>query len=1072
MFAKTKVFSSASKKSLSLPQLDQVQFDSFHWFIEKGIRQVFDEYSPIKDYTGKEFELYWGDYWFDDSKTTETKARRDFLTYEAPWRVMVKLINKQTKETKEQEIYLGELPMMTSKGTFIVNGVEKVVISQLIRSSGVYFVESSLRGGKQTFGAKILPNRGSWLEFDIDAYGTIGVKIDKKRRVAITSLLRIFGLETDEQIKKQFAEVDKSSGFIEKTLKIDSAKSVAEAHLEIYKRLKPGELPVLENAKSFLEAMFQRPERYDLGEVGRFKLNQRLFGDSKPKNYSQAERLLNQQDLVAVVKEMIRLSNTPGAKPDDIDHLGNRRIRAVGELLKERLVVGMGRARRIIQDRISTVDPATINPAQLIVPKPIISAIKEFLMLSQLSHYNEQTNPLSQLEHKRRISSTGPGGLKRERAGLEVRDVHLSHYGRICPIQTPEGANIGLVASYACLSRVNHLGFIETPYIEVKNGKITGKVIWLDAYEEEKYKIAHGAAELNEKGELIKNIVRVRISGGVDAVRKQDVDLIDASAHQLVSIAAGLIPFLENTDGNRALMGSNMQRQAVPCIIPQAPLVGTGFEEKAAYDSGQVIVSQGEGEVIEADAEKIIIKYLKPEKKQIVYQLSKFLKTNQYTCINQRPLVKKGDRVQKGQVIADGESTDKGVLALGQNLLVAFLPWYGYNFEDAIIISERVVKEDLFSSVHIHEFSCDVRETKLGSEMTTPDIPNVAEEKLKDLDEEGVVRIGAEVKENDILVGKITPRGEEELSAEEKLLRAIFGEKAKDVKDSSLRLEHGRRGRVVGVKVFSRDKGDKLQPGVIKRIYIEVAELRKITVGDKLAGRHGNKGVVSIIVPVEDMPYLEDGTPVDIVLNPVGVIKRMNLGQILETHLGWAASRLGYRAVTPVFSGAKEDQIKQELKTAGLPESGQARVFDGRTNEAFGNKITVGYIYIMKLNHLVEDKIHMRSIGPYSLITQQPLGGKARGGGQRFGEMEVWALEGYGAAHTLQEVMTIKSDDIFGRAATYEALVKGEEIKKPNIPASFAVMVSELKGMALGTELIGEKTQAERRAEEAEDEED
>ncbi len=1064
MFVKTKVFSSLQKEVLPLPKLDENQFKSFRWFIEQGIKQVFSEYSPIKDYTGKDLELQFGRYWFDEPKASEEKARRDFLTFEAPWRVIVSLVNKKTGEVKEQEIYLGELPMMTSKGTFIVNGVERVVISQLIRSSGVYFAENTARA-KKLFGAKILPGRGSWLEFDTDMAGTIGVRIDKKRRVHATSLLRVFGMEIDEEILKAFADIDKT-GYIQKTLKNDGAKDATSAYLEVYKRLRPGEMAVFENAKSFLDAMFKKTERYDLSDVGRFKLSQRLFDINDVKKYSPQERLLDKKDIVAVIREIIRLNTTPGALPDDIDHLGNRRIRAVGEILRDRLIVGMSRMRRTIQDRMSTIDLDTSNPAQLIFPRPLVSAVKDFLMTSQLSHFTEQINPLSQLEHKRRISSMGPGGLKRERAGLEVRDVHLSHYGRICPVQTPEGPNIGLVSQFSSFSRINNLGFIETPYLKVKNAKITQEIRWMDAYEEEKYLIAYGTLKRNEKGEIQDKEVKTRRGHDILMVKPSLVEYIDASAQQLISIATGLIPFLENTDGNRALMGSNMQRQAVPCIVPQAPLVSTGFEERAAYDSGELVISEGDGEVISCDGSKIAIRYAHPEKVERVYELKKFSITNQYTCINQKPIVKKGDKVKNGQVIADGESTDSGVLALGQNLMVAFMTWGGYNFEDAIVISERVVKNDIFSSVHIHVFNCDVRETKLGDEQTTPDIPNVSEERLKDLDEEGIVRIGAEVRENDILVGKITPRGEEELSAEEKLLRAIFGEKAKEVKDSSLKLDYGRQGRVIKVKIFSRDRGDKLPPGVIKRVYVEVAELRKIKVGDKLAGRHGNKGVVSIIVPVEDMPYLQDGTPIDVILNPVGVIKRMNLGQILETHLGWAASKLEYRAITPVFSGANEENIKQELKQAGLPESGQTAVFDGKSGEVLGDRVTVGIIYLMKLNHLVEDKIHMRSIGPYSLITQQPLGGKARGGGQRFGEMEVWALEGYGSAHTLQEILTIKSDDIFGRAATYESLVKGEPIKKPNIPASFVVLVNELKGMALGVKVLGERTLAERRAEE------
>jgi DNA-directed RNA polymerase subunit beta len=802
--------------------------------------------------------------------------------------------------------------------------------------------------------------------------------------------------------------------------------------------------------------MFKKEERYDFGEVGRYKFNQRVYGKLDAPANGSYEKLLNLNDVVAVLRQIISMNNDPKAKPDDIDHLGNRRIKAVGEMLQERLMVGMVRMRRAIQDRMSTCDPLTAVPAQLVAANVLLKPAKDFLMNSQMSQFMDQVNPLSQLEHKRTISSMGPGGLKRERAGFEVRDVHISHYGRLCPIQTPEGPNIGLVVRFAAYSRLNPFGFIETPYLRVDQGKITSAIVWLDAYEEEKYHIAHGSTVYDARGIIIEKEVKVRFNGEVKVVAPKAVDCIDVAPQQLLSMSAGLIPFLENTDPNRALMAANMQRQAVPCVLPQAPLVGTGFEERSASDSGQLLISGYDGEVVKADASEIVIAYSEAGKhKTQRYVLTKFSRSNQGTCIHQRPLVGVGDKVSRGQAIADGESTDHGVLSLGQNLLVAFLPWYGFNFEDAIVISERVLKEDRFTSITIKEVICEVRDTKLGPEITTFDIPNVSEGRLKDLDEDGVVRIGAEVEANDILVGKITPRGEAELSAEEKLLRAIFGEKAKEVKDTSLRLEHGRQGRVIGIKVFSRDKGDKLSPGVIKRIHVEVAELRKVTAGDKLAGRHGNKGVVSIVVPEEDMPYLADGTPVDVVLNPLGVVGRMNIGQILETHLGWAAHSLGYRAVTPVFTGAKEQEIKQELKTAGLPESGQTAVYDGKTGECIGERITVGYIYIMKLSHMVEDKIHMRATGPYTLITQQPLGGKARMGGQRFGEMEVWALEGYGAAHTLQEMLTIKSDDIFGRTSTMESLIKGEPIKKPNLPASFAVLVSELRALGFKVDLIG-----------------
>jgi DNA-directed RNA polymerase subunit beta len=1055
MFVKTKVFTSHPHVTTEIPPLNKIQFDSFRWLVEKGISRVFKEYSPIHDYTAKELELSFANYWLDEPKISETQARHDGLSYEAPLRVKTILVNLKTKEKKEQDIYFGDFPQMTSRGTFVVNGVERTVVSQLTKSAGVYFTLSPFKQ-RQIFGAQILPARGSWIEFETDPQGVIGVRIDKKRRVPATAFLRIFGLETDEAILKAFQDVDASSQYLAKTLKHDTAQTVADAYLEVYRRLKPGEPPVYDNAKSFLDNMFKKEERYDFGEVGRFKFNQRLYGKMNLASDGSYAKLLSLEDVKAVIRQIIVMNNDPKARPDDIDHLGNRRIKAVGEMLQERLMVGMVRMRRAIQDRMSTCDPLVATPAQLVVTSALLKPVKDFLMNSQLSQFMDQVNPLSQLEHKRTISSMGPGGLKRERAGFEVRDVHISHYGRVCPIQTPEGANIGLVSRFAAYSRLNPFGFIETPYLKVEKGRVTSEIVWLDAYEEEKYRIAHGSTQYDHKGNISEKEVRVRFKGEIQVIQPKEVEYLDISPQQLVSISAGLIPFLENTDPNRALMAANMERQAVPCVLPQAPLVGTGFEERAAKDSGQLLLADRDGEVIKVDASQIVIAYPDSGKhKNHTYRLTTFSRSNQDSCIHQRPLVKVGDKIKRGQMIADGESTTNGVLSLGQNLLVAFLPWYGYNFDDAIIISERVLKEDRFTSVTIKEFICEVRDTKLGPEITTFDIPNVSEERLKDLDEEGIVRIGAEVEANDILVGKITPRGEAELSAEEKLLRAIFGEKAKEVKDTSLRLEHGRKGRVIGIKVFSRDKGDKLSPGVIKRIHVEIAELRKVSAGDKLAGRHGNKGVVSIVVPEEDMPYLSDGTPVDVVLNPLGVVGRMNIGQILETHLGWAAHSLGYRAITPVFAGAKESEIKQELKTAGLPQSGQTAVYDGKTGECLGEKITVGYIYIMKLSHMVEDKIHMRATGPYALITQQPLGGKARMGGQRFGEMEVWALEGYGAAHTLQEMLTIKSDDIFGRTSTMEALIKGEKIKKPNLPASFAVLVSELRALGFKVDLLG-----------------
>jgi len=1042
----TKLFSSHPESFIKQQFLAEIQTTSWDWFVKKGLKELFDEISPIRDYSGKDLELYFLDYYFDEPKYDEETARFKSLFYEAPLRAKVKLVNHRNKSTKEQEVYLGDFPIMTNRGTFIINGIERVVVSQLIRSAGIFFAADAFKARK-LFGAKIIPNRGAWLEFGTDPDGTVNVKIDRHRKTPVTNLLRIFGLEKNEEIIKTFSDVDKGPlKFIEATLKKDAAKSVPASYTEIYKRLRPGDLATPENAKSLIDAMFQRIDRYNLSRVGRFKFNQRLGIKNKE------SQVLDLQDLILVVKEIIKLNNSPLAEPDDIDHLGNRRIRAVGELLQNRLYVGFARLRRIIQDRMSTLDLETLTATQLINARPLVAIIKEFFASSQLSQFMDQVNPLSELEHKRRLSAMGPGGLTRERAGFEVRDVHISYYGRICPIETPEGQNIGLISHLANYARLNEYGFLETPYLKVKNGKVTQKVIWLNALDEEKYKIAQGSAELDSNKRIIKDNVEVRFGGKPETYPKEQVELIDSAPNQMVGVAASLVPFLEHDDANRALMGSNMQRQAVPSIKPQAPLVSTGIEEKAAFDSGRLLIAESDGEVLEVDGRSIVVE--EAGKKKRNYLIHKFRRSNYYTCISQRPLVKKGQKIKKGDVLADCASTEAGVLALGQNLLVAFISWEGANFEDAIILSERVRKDDLFTSIYIEDFYCDIRDTKLGPEVTTPDIPNVPEDKLKNLDEEGIIRIGAEVNAGDILVGKISPKGEVELTSEEKLLRAVFGEKAADVRDASLVLPHGKSGRVVGIKIFSRDRGDKLEPGVIKKIQIDIAQLRKVRAGDKLAGRHGNKGVISQVRPAEDMPYLEDGTPVDIILNPLGIASRMNLGQVFETHLGMAAHKLGYRAVTPVFVGADEYQIKDELKKAGLPETGKITLYDGRTGQPFSQPITVGYIYMMKLNHLVEDKIHMRSTGPYSLITQQPLGGKAQFGGQRFGEMEVWALEGYGAAHCLQEMLTIKSDDVFGRGAAFESIIRGERIKNPSIPSAFNVLVNELKALALGVEAV------------------
>jgi len=1049
----TKIFSShpfLSQPLIKQPFLAEIQHSSWDWFVKKGIKELFNEISPIKDSSGKGLELYFIDYYFDEPKYDEETAWSKDLTFEAPLRAKVKLVNNFTKETKEQEIYIGDFPIITSRGTFIINGVERVVVSQLIRSPGVYFTAKNYHGRK-LFGAKVIPDRGSWLEFETDHDGFIGVKIDRHRKAAITDLLKIFAsiakqkkFENNEDIIKLFSDIDNGQiKFIETTVKKSGSKVVQDSYAEVYKRLRPGDLATFENAKNLIDAMFERKDRYNLSDPGRFKFNQRL--DIKERK----EPVLDVDDIILIIKEIIRLNNNPTVEPDDIDHLGNRRVKSVGELLQGRLRIGFARLRRIATDRMSTLDINTLTPVQIVNTRPLVAIVREFFATSQLSQFMDQINPLAELEHKRLLSSMGPGGLTRERAGFEVRDVHISHYGRICPIQTPEGQNIGLINRLSNFARVNNLGFLETPYAKVKNGKIQDGIVWFDAINEEKYKIAQGSTKI-KNNKIKDDVVEIRYKGKPTVCQKEEVDFIDVAPNQMTSIATALIPFLEHDDANRALMGSNMQRQAVPSIKPSVPLVSTGMEEKAAIDSGRAVISQTDGVVVEVDANKIVVEDSSGKKK--IYNLYKFKRSNYFTCISQQPLVEKRQKVKKGDVLADGTSIDNDALALGQNLLVSFISWEGANFEDAIILSERVVRDDLFTSIHIEDFYCDVRETKLGAEMTSSDIPNVSEEKLKNLDEEGIIRVGAEVRANDILVGKISPKGEAEVSSEEKLLRAIFGEKARDIKDTSLVMPHGKSGRVVGVKIFSRDHGDKLEPGIIKRIQVEVAQLRKVRAGDKLAGRHGNKGVISQIRPVEDMPYLEDGTPVDIILNPLGVASRMNLGQILETHLGLAAGKLGYRAVSPIFCGATENEIKEELKKAGLPIDGKLKVIDGRTGNAFPVPVTVGYIYMLKLNHLVEDKIHMRSIGPYSLITQQPLGGKAQFGGQRFGEMEVWALEGYGAAHTLQEILTIKSDDVLGRTATFEAIIRNEKIKSPNIPSAFNVLLNEIKALGLDIE--------------------
>jgi len=1080
------------------PSLIEIQTASYQWFFQEGLGELLDEISPIEDFTGKNFSLSFGRYWLEEPKYTPSEALKKNLTYKAPLRCQVSLLIKPTREVREQEVFLGSFPIMTPGGTFIISGIERVVVSQIVRSYGVLFVAEEF-GERKLFGAKIIPNRGAWLELETSNKDVISIKVDRKRRVLATTLLRAFGYGTDEELFHLFADVNTNPehDYIRATIERDPAKSREEGAVETYKRLRPGELVTPEAATHFLENMFFNPKRYDLGRVGRYKINQRL---NKEIPNTLKNRVLLVEDLVDVIREIIRLNNTPDAQPDDIDHLKNRRIRTVGELVQNRVRIGLLRLERIVKDRMAVSDPATVTPASLINVRPINAVLQEFFASSQLSQFMNQTNPLAGLEHKRTLSATGPGGLSRERAGFEARDVHQSHYGRICPIQTPEGPNIGLVGYLTTFGRVNEYGFIETPYYrvkkEVKNqpketkGRICqedivlkkGEVIkkgtkitqelaeklaqmkeietikvrpfvseeieYLDAGEEEKAIIAPASVSLDEDYNFLEEVVIVRKYGEPAESKIEDVQYADVSPKQIVSLSAALIPFLEHDEAGRASMGANMQRQAVPLVKAKAPIIGTGVEAVIGPSTGEVIVAEEGGRVKSVTGSRIVVQTGDRER---VYQLAKFKKTNQGTCFNQRPIVSRGDVVKKGDILADSFSTENGELALGQNLLVAFMSFLGGNYEDAIVISERLVKDDILTSVHIEEYSVDVRDTKLGPEQVTRDIPNIPEEVLRNCDENGIIRIGAKVRAGDILVGKISPKGEVELPAEERLLRAIFGEKAKDVRDSSLRLPHGEHGVVVGIQVFERE--DELPAGVIKRIEISVAQLRKITVGDKLTGRHGNKGVIAKILPVEDMPFLPDGRPIDLILNPLGVVGRMNLGQIFETHLGLAAQKFGYRVASPVFLSPKWEDIQAELERAGLPKDGKVQLYDGRTGEPFKERVTVGIGYIMKLIHLVEDKIHARSVGPYSMITQQPLGGKAQFGGQRFGEMEVWALEGYGAAYTLQEMLTIKSDDVQGRAKAYESIIKGEPIQKIATPESFNVLVKELQSLGLSVKI-------------------
>ncbi|MDE2079577.1 MAG: DNA-directed RNA polymerase subunit beta [Patescibacteria group bacterium] len=1047
-----KRFARYKEARVPMPDLVAPQVASFRTFVSDGLKELFKEFSPIIDYSKKKFELEFVSFELGLPKVDEYGAKEGKLTYDAPLKANIRLINKTQGTKKEQGIFLADFPIMTEHGTFIINGVERVIVPQLARSFGVFFAAGEVRG-KTCFGAKVIPARGAWIEMDSEPDGAIFVKIDRKRKFPATMLLRILGATFDSDMLSLMERTPGGKAAIQATLEKDNAKTVEQAYIEIYRRLRDGDLATPDTAREYVKGIFS-PERYDLSYPGRHRFNQR-FGLSMDKKELEV-RTLGLDDIIRILGHIVELNNTPGAEGDDIDHLGFRRVRQIGELLEARVRVGLSRMKRNIQDKMSTIDIETTLPAQLVNPRPLAAAIKEFFTANQLSQLAAQQNILDELENLRTVSALGPGGLTRERAGFEVRDVHTSHYGRLCPIQTPEGQNIGLILRLATYARINDFGIIETPYAVVGNGKVTNDVAYLNAFEEEQHPIAHAAVPLAADGSFVDEYVEARLRGEPVLVHREEVKYMDIATNQMFSIATSMIPFVENDDANRALMGSNMQKQATPCVVPEAPIVATGIEEMAARDTGRLIYAAEAGTVTAVDAEHVVVTDTAGKKRE--YRLQPFSMTNEFSCFNHRPAVSVGQHVKRGDLLADTSSTDRGQLALGQNVRVAFMSWFGSNYEDAIIISERLVQNNKFSTVHIEEFEVSVRDTKLGPEVTTPDIPNVSETKLRNLDEEGVVRIGAEVRPGDILVGKVTPKGETQLSPEERLLRSIFGDKAKDVKDTSLRMEGGKHGRVIGVKVFSRERGDNLESGTIKKICITVAQLRNVSVGDKLAGRHGNKGVISRVLPVEDMPYDKNGEPVDVILTPLGVPSRMNLGQILEMHLGLAANTLGYQAVVPAFAGATEEEIRAELETAGFAKSGTMPLYDGQTGEQFGQDIAVGYMYILKLHHMVEDKIHMRSIGPYSLITQQPLGGKAQNGGQRFGEMEVWALLGYGAAHTLREMLTIKSDDIQGRSAAFDAIVKRRPIESAHTPAAFNVLVNHLRGLCLDVILGREDT--------------
>ena len=1139
------------QKVQDLPNLIAVQKDSYNWFLEEGLREVFDDISPISDYAGS-LVLEFVDYYLEDTpKYSQQEAKDRDANYSCPLKAKVRLINKDTGEVKEQEVFMGDFPMMTDSGTFIINGAERVIVSQLVRSPGVYFAQEIDKSGNKLFSSTVIPNRGAWLEYDTDSNGVISVRIDRTRKLPVTTLLRALIYPTDEEMIEALGDTKELNATLEK----ESSKTREEAILEIYRKLKPGDPASLESAEPLINNMFFDPRRYDLAKVGRYKYNKKLSlidrvtghylatdvvneetgeilgseGDfitselaeeienagiyfldikageetvrvisnrfvsldsfdlsvdvsdlrlSEKVYYPKMKEILEEnetdEDIYNAIKESVKelspmhitlndilasisyefnLFQGVGSV-DDIDHLGNRRVRAVGELLQNQFRIGLSRMERVVKERMSTQDPDLATPQALINIRPVVASIKEFFGSSQLSQFMDQTNPLAELTHKRRMSALGPGGLSRDRAGADVRDVHDSHYGRICPIETPEGPNIGLITSMTTYASLNEYGFILTPYRKVVNGRVTDEIHKLTADQEDLHIIVQANEPIDEDGYLVNERVLGRGYYGENDIYPRDtVDYMDVSPQQIVSVGTAMIPFLENDDATRALMGSNMQRQAVPLIKTEAPIIGTGIEHRAAKDSGVVIVAKSDGVVTKVSSDEIQITR-DEDKKVEYYKVLKFKRSNQGTTLNQRPIVKKDQVVKAGDVIADGPSTELGEIALGKNILIAFMTWEGYNFEDAMLLNEKLVIDDVLTSLHIEEHESEARETKLGPEEITKDIPNVGEDMRKNLDDRGIIRIGAEVTSGDILVGKVTPKGETELSAEERLLRAIFGEKAREVRDTSLRVPHGETGIVVDVKVYTRANGDELSPGVNQVVRVYVATKRKIQVGDKMCGRHGNKGVVSRVLPVEDMPYLDDGTPIQIVLNPLGVPSRMNLGQVLEVHLGLAAKKLGWKVATPVFDGASDQDILDALSEAGYPTNGKLRVRDGRTGEAFDNPVTVGYMYMLKLHHLVDEKIHARSTGPYSLVTQQPLGGKAQFGGQRFGEMEVWALEAYGASHTLQEILTVKSDDVIGRVKTYEAIVKGENIPEPGIPESFKVLIKELQSLALDVKLL------------------